>query len=392
MTDKEKKISVIIPIYNKEKYLERCLRSIEEQAYECYEVIMLDDGSTDKSADICREYAARNKRFVYIYQDNVGLQSSRKNGLEHADSEYICYIDADDWIDGDFLEELMRPVNNNSKLDFVVSDLSMDYPSKSFKLKNGVKTGIYAKAQIMEMVPNIILDIDKMSPGIIHSMSGKIFKKDILKNTFDEIIYRLLICEDGVTVFSYITSIDNMCVLDYAGYHYVQLEDSFIHRIEDEKLKSLIDLKNQYKNIAEKKMLFGCVNKDIARHISETFRILMGRSLGLKTSKRYVIPQFMCKDNCKVAIYAAGKMGELLKRQIDDVDDMTVVAWVDKQYSKFAPSKNILPVECLLELKYDYLFIAVENPQISHQIMVDLNGMGIDLKKIWILDTIDYYE
>lgn len=100
------KISVIIPIYNNEKYIERCVESVLGQSYKDYEIILIDDGSTDRSGDLCDELALRSDFIRVIHQENKGLASSRKVGVEAAKGKYITFIDSDDYIDRDMLKIL----------------------------------------------------------------------------------------------------------------------------------------------------------------------------------------------------------------------------------------------------------------------------------------------
>lgn len=99
-------ISVIVPIYNVSKYLEDCLQSILSQEYKDFEVLCINDGSTDNSADIVRKFEELDKRFKLIQQSNNGVSVARNLGLEHAQGEYICFVDADDMVAPNFLREL----------------------------------------------------------------------------------------------------------------------------------------------------------------------------------------------------------------------------------------------------------------------------------------------
>ena len=97
------RISVIIPIYNVERYIRECLQSVARQSFSAYEVLMVDDGSTDRSGRIAQEYADRYSRFRLIHKENGGLSSARNAGLEQAKGMYVCFVDADDYITEDYL-------------------------------------------------------------------------------------------------------------------------------------------------------------------------------------------------------------------------------------------------------------------------------------------------
>ena len=113
-------ISIIVPIYNVEKYLRQCLDSIQDQSYQNFECLLINDGSPDNSADICKEYVSKDPRFRYIEKENGGVSSARNLGLEHSKGEYITFIDSDDWVDLDYLEVLHSKIKEYNT-DFVIS-------------------------------------------------------------------------------------------------------------------------------------------------------------------------------------------------------------------------------------------------------------------------------
>ena len=115
---KREKISIIVPIYNVEKYLERCVDSLVNQTYENIEIILVDDGSPDYCPQLCDEYAKKDSRIVVIHKKNGGLSDARNYGLCKASGEYILYVDSDDYIELDSCEKLVNGMANN--VDMVV--------------------------------------------------------------------------------------------------------------------------------------------------------------------------------------------------------------------------------------------------------------------------------
>lgn len=112
------KISIIIPVYNAEKYLRYCIDSIRRQSYRDYEIVLVDDGSRDSSGEICDEYAAEEENIFVIHTQNNGPAAARHTGLNSADGKYIMFVDADDWLDGDMLS-LMIGEEDKSDADIV---------------------------------------------------------------------------------------------------------------------------------------------------------------------------------------------------------------------------------------------------------------------------------
>jgi len=99
-------VSIIVPVYNTEKYIRQCLDSILNQTYQNFECLLINDGSSDNSADICREYVAKDARFRYFEKENGGVSSARNLGMERSGGAYITFIDSDDWLENDALQLL----------------------------------------------------------------------------------------------------------------------------------------------------------------------------------------------------------------------------------------------------------------------------------------------
>lgn len=126
------KVSVIVPVYNVEKYLKRCLDSLINQTLSDIDIICINDGSKDSSLQILEQYAQKDSRIVIYNQENSGLSVARNTGLEHASGEYIGFVDSDDWVDLDFYEKLYNSAQNNNA-DIAVADFIREHPKKKPK-------------------------------------------------------------------------------------------------------------------------------------------------------------------------------------------------------------------------------------------------------------------
>ena len=112
-------ISVIVPVYNVEQYLERCINSIVNQTYKNLEIILIDDGSTDSSGSICDTLCTSDNRILVIHQDNGGISCARNTGIDHSRGKYVTFVDSDDWIDIRMIEKLYsRIIKDNSQIAF----------------------------------------------------------------------------------------------------------------------------------------------------------------------------------------------------------------------------------------------------------------------------------
>lgn len=150
-------LSVIVPVFNAERYLTECVDSILEQEFSDYELILVDDGSSDRSAEICDEYAKRDSRVKVIHQQNRGVAAARNRGLDEASGKYIAFVDSDDYIEKSMYQSMMT-VAYNQKCDFVMCDCVKEYPDKIVPYTHEIRPGYYDKKQLItEYYPHLLM-------------------------------------------------------------------------------------------------------------------------------------------------------------------------------------------------------------------------------------------
>lgn len=140
--------SLIIPVYNIQEYIYKCLHSIEEQTYTDYEVIIIDDGSTDNSGAICDQFSDRNKQFITYHKENGGLSDARNYGIQKANGKFLIFIDGDDYVSNSMLEEFHRVIKEKPDIDVILEDGQffdeegkISYDKRFNSLKFGIKNG-----------------------------------------------------------------------------------------------------------------------------------------------------------------------------------------------------------------------------------------------------------
>ena len=149
-------ISVIVPAYNVENVLHYCIDSILNQTYKDFELILVDDGSTDKSGKICDEYANKDSRVRVFHKENGGVSSARNFGIDNANGDYICFIDSDDYVNGDYLELLMYtkskyPESGNIWCCFTTVNSYGGNPQNSNCIKSDKDCVEFDRSQIMTL-------------------------------------------------------------------------------------------------------------------------------------------------------------------------------------------------------------------------------------------------
>lgn len=186
------KLSIIIPIYNSEKYLRDCLESIACQTLKDIQVVMIDDGSSDSSGSICKEYVSKNKGFEYYYKENGGTASARNLGLEKAQGDYIGFVDSDDYVDSNMFELMYKKALENDA-DIVYNRMNQlaDYVS--------LPTGVYDSKRITdEIFPQILPHI--VSSGTFRTVDwgnwARIFKRTLINENKIKFFDKSRRCED----------------------------------------------------------------------------------------------------------------------------------------------------------------------------------------------------
>ena len=211
------KVSVIIPVYNIEKYVEVCIKSLIFQTLTDIEIILINDGSSDSSHDICQKYAALDNRIVYIKKDNGGVSSARNAGLDVAKGDYIMFLDGDDFIEKEAIETLLNLAESND-VDAVMFEYNIDDNKNS--VTHNVADARYNK--VIDAKSAIEITI---SPKNRFAWS-KLYKKDIIGNLkFDEGIYR---GEDTWFAINALNNAKKVYYTDYAPYHYIQSDNSAV--------------------------------------------------------------------------------------------------------------------------------------------------------------------
>ena len=180
------KISIIVPIYQAEKHLEKCLDSILCQTYTNLEIILVNDGSTDESPFICEQYKNKDERINVIHKENGGASSARNLGINIASGDYICFIDSDDWIERNMIEQLVRDIESHD-LDCIGFNYLKEYENETIYNKNFiVDEKIYVGDDCQELTRKTVGLIDKELKFIegfnfLASSVTKIYKKSILQ-------------------------------------------------------------------------------------------------------------------------------------------------------------------------------------------------------------------
>jgi len=217
------KVSIIIPVYNAEKYIKKCLDSILKQTYKNIEIIVINDGSTDKSYDVLKKY---EDKIILINQKNHGVSYSRNVGIEKATGDYIMFVDGDDWIDIDMIENMINEIKEEN-VDIVHSGYVREYPDHKEKFSL-VNTKIKIEKDKKNIYDRFILNYDLSSPCC------QLIRKKCIKKKFDK---NIKIGEDYLFNLDLYSNIDSCVFLPENYYHYLYNYNSATTVVDYDKIK-----------------------------------------------------------------------------------------------------------------------------------------------------------
>lgn len=226
------KLSVIVPVYNTEKYLRECIDSILAQTFTDFELILVDDGSTDGSGAICDEYAAKDPRIQVIHQQNGGVTWARKTGVRNARGMYFGFVDSDDWIHPEMFAQMMRKCVETGA-DIAICDVYLEYGTRTEVIATLAEEGFYNKTNLCDKIyPTMVMNIHYRRPGIIGSSCNKIFHKNVVNKVFWQIDDSFVFAEDALFSYAAMLESESVYVLHDNLYHYRQHLASATHQYD----------------------------------------------------------------------------------------------------------------------------------------------------------------
>lgn len=370
-------ISIIVPVYNVEKYLKKCLQSIVNQSYFDIQIIVVDDGSTDLSGQICDQFAMKDNRVKVIHQENQGVVAARKNGITHASGEYIGFVDGDDYIEPIMFEYLHDQITK-SDADFIHSG---HFKNDGLDIYGVQTNGICEIGNVEEFLINNIFDDTNL-----HSMPpsnwSKLYKKELIQRAYEEVPEKITFGEDLICLCSCILNSKKVAYINQAFYHYVIREKSASNDINVEHIKRETDLYDSLKELFAKyslsEKMYLCGKRFYLRNLAICMRKL--------TDMPIPIYQYQNIENLfdkNIIIYGAGDVGRDYYIQISRYQKCNIVAVVDSNYKMYHYEYvNVISPYEINKINFDLIIVAVLNKQIASNIKEKLKLHGIDEQKI----------
>lgn len=242
-------ISIIVPIYNVEKYLRPCLDSIRAQTFKDFEAVLMDDGSTDNSGLICDEYVQKDNRFVVVHKQNEGAVKARITAFDHSKGEYITFIDADDYVSPVYLEKLISPIMEEG-VDMVSCNY-YDVDSHNHKITAGKLTleGLYSGDALLDFIANhYFYDSSCHGFGMTNILWTKMVKRSFVTYGLKDGV-GMWFGEDQVAMFSMLYRVSSLRIIPDRLYYYVHHKGQATQRYDFSLWDSLIKMFETYQRL-----------------------------------------------------------------------------------------------------------------------------------------------
>ena len=235
------KVSVIVPVYNTEKYIEKCLLTIKNQTLSDFECLVINDGTKDNSIEIAKNVVGNDNRFIFIDKENGGLSDTKNYGIERAQGEYLCFFDSDDYVDNTILEKAYNKAKENDS-DIVCFDMYYEYEDGRLEITNdSFEKESYSNNKDILFINN--------------SSNNKLYRTSFMK---DKRFIKGMWYEDLAVVPTWVAYANNICRVSEPLYYYVQRKNSISHSADPR----IFDVYNALSNIKDELSLS---SKDISK-------------------------------------------------------------------------------------------------------------------------------
>lgn len=387
-------VSVIVPIYNAEETLDECIRSIIAQSNEGIELILVDDGSTDSSGNICEEYCKKYSFIKTIHISNSGIFQARKEGVKAAEGEYVTFVDSDDWIEEGAFNFAINTIKSNPEIDMI--SYAYRYNNDDEIEINRYKEGIYVGEEIYKIISrgmmfDSIIGERRLNP----SLCTKYIRREIYNVVTRDINENISLGEDALVTYSIMCRVKKIGIYNIPFYHYRVNPKSCTHIYPFERIEQILSFYKNMRSNAEKFGYLDVLEEQITNYTRTLLSMAVKNWFGFElTSIPYVFPMDNLKECSKIVIYGAGVVGKSYVKQLCISKILFVTGWFDKNYKNCVEYMGVRvdDPENIINYDFDKIIIAVKNEVLASQIkkeLIDKHPILSD-RIIWIRPNRNY--
>ena len=382
---KEKDISVIVPIYNAQKTLNRCIDSVIAQTYYNIEIILIDDGSIDNSLNICKMYAKKDIRIKIFHQKNQGLVCARKKGLSLANGKFIGFVDADDWIDVDFYETLSKKIGD---ADFIHTS----YVIENDEIKKYIEIPEKIRHDELVMTDNAKRELIMClyTGKIMPSIWSKLYKREFLKEIYKYVPDKQQMGEDFIAFRVGIQKASKIAIQNIHKYHYSVMKNSMSHQSNAITVGAKMCLFSSVSNVLNK---MGIADENIA--IRCLYKLVFESVLS--ESSEHISKFLFCDINKirgkKIILFGAGAVGYDFYTQMKKHEDIEIISWMDSVPENCTYSwKKIINISEICKYQYDFVIIATSKNEIAKSMQDELQRNNVSVDKIIYQKPVNLFD
>lgn len=313
----DKCLSVGIPVYNVEPYLEQCLQSVCDQTYRNLEILVINDGSTDNSGTICEQFAVRDKRIRYLKTENQGAAKARERAALLATGEFMMFVDADDSVSPDFFQNIME---QNRGYDLITAGYQREYCGVLSQPQfDRIPAGLYVtEEERVFLLSNMLAFQLKTRTGMTPYLWNKCFRTSLVKEVFAGMKERISVGEDLDFLCRYLLKCESVFVTRLCGYYYHNRADSALHRCQETYLKDIAILYDELTKVFRRHRLAAQLCEQL--QVYTTHQLLKAPELmGFCEEAKaihYIFPFPNLVEHQKIVLYGAGRVGRDYYRQL----------------------------------------------------------------------------
>lgn len=378
-------ISIIVPIYRVEQYLEQCIQSIRNQTYKNLEIILVDDGSDDQCPQICDHHAEEDARIKVIHKENGGQDSARKAGILAATGKYVGYVDGDDWIESVMYEKLLMYAHEHS-VDVVESGVIDSWVDRERHRVPHIAEGCYKGKDFIERVePQVLYAGVFFSHGVSPYLVSKLFlRKSIMK-------YQMIadqtnkIQDDTMVSLPCIAKTKSLYISHDCYYHYRVRAGSTKRENRLDEVSNLIQCYPEF--YARFKGTCLCSENDKQIKYYTIYWLLYKAPYVFDNpwEDKFLIPYGSLKVSDRLVLYGAGAVGIHLESYIRSIKGSNIICWVDRSYMDLQSTLDVISPKQITNYDYDYVIIAILRESVVQSAKKDLLALGVPEEKIlWI--------
>jgi glycosyltransferase involved in cell wall biosynthesis len=319
-------------VYNGAQYLARALKSVVSQTYKNLEIIVVNDGSIDETADIANAFSLKDKRVRVLEVPHRGLCNAKKSGIEWSNGTYIGFLDGDDYVDRDYYEKLYHAIKG---VDLAVCGYTREYEEEDGCKKDSIflespEKELYTKENIVEIHKNLFYPTKTITP-----MSwNKLFHRQKLLSCFDNVhCDEILFGEDVVLTYQYILRCQSLRIIKEHGYYYTVNRESLTEKSDEDFLFKANYLYKNCREIFDQSVYREELSKNLKMYLMFLLRNRLNGKYLLPAEVKiptYYFPWYGRMEGKRIVLYGAGEVGQEYYARMKRDGECEIVMWVDK--------------------------------------------------------------